>query len=98
MNTDKHVALPPLPEPEGWRITDGEGGFNYSDESPAEFNRAWAGRYGRAHEPLFTDKQMRAYAALVRADALEDAASWIEEQRAEIPAHGWEFAAAIRAL
>jgi hypothetical protein len=56
------MTTPTLPEPEGWRITDGEGGYNYSDESPAEFNRAWAGRYGRVHEPLFTADQMRAYA------------------------------------
>jgi len=38
------------------------------------------------------------FAELVRADERERLASWIEEQRAETPAHGWEFAAAIRAL
>jgi hypothetical protein len=30
------------------------------------------------HEPLFTEKQVRAYAALVRADALEQAAKVCE--------------------
>lgn len=54
--------MPPLPEPEGWRIFDGEGGYNYSDESPDEFRRAWAGRYQRKHEPLFTAEQMHTYA------------------------------------
>ena len=38
------------------------------------------------------------FAALVRAQALEDVAAWIEPQRVDVPAHGWEFAAAIRAL
>ncbi|MBS0257212.1 MAG: hypothetical protein JSR13_05785 [Proteobacteria bacterium] len=31
-----------------------------------------------------------------RAKALEDLAEWIEGQRKDVPAHGWEFAAAIR--
>lgn len=62
--------LPLLPEPEGWRITDGEGGYFYSDESPDEFNRAWAGRYNRTHEPLFTAEQMHAYARDVLAQWL----------------------------
>lgn len=31
-----------------------------------------------------------------RAKALDDLSGWIEEQRKDVPAHGWEFAAAIR--
>ena len=52
----------------------------------------WMTDYGNAEEAI------KRFAALVRADERERLASWIEEQRAETPAHGWEFAAAIRAL
>lgn len=44
-----------------------------------------------------TEPALARFAALVRAQALEEAAAWLESQRADIPAHGWEFAAAIRA-
>lgn len=33
-----------------------------------------------------------------RAKALENLAVWIEGQRKDVPAYGWEFAAAIREL
>lgn len=63
------VTLPPLPEPDGWRITDGEGGYDYSDESPDKFARAWAGRYQRQYHALFTADTTREYArAAVLAD------------------------------
>ena len=45
-----------------------------------------------------TEPALARFAALVRAQALEEAAAWLESQRADIPAHGWEFAAAIRDL
>ena len=44
----------------------------------------------------YRDMNITSFAALVRAQALEEAAAWLESQRADIPAHGWEFAAAIR--
>lgn len=31
-------------------------------------------------------------------DALAKVADWIEEQRIDVPAHGWEFAEAIREM
>lgn len=81
MTTTEADALGPLPEPEGWRITDGEGGYHYTDESPDEFQRAWAGRYQRQHEPLFTADQMRAYALQERAAERERCAQYCHEQR-----------------
>jgi hypothetical protein len=38
------------------------------------------------------------FAALVRNEVLEEVASFVEVQRNDIPACGFEFAAAIRAL
>lgn len=38
------------------------------------------------------------FAALVRNEVLEEAAAFVEVQRNDIPARGFEFAAAIRAL
>jgi Skp family chaperone for outer membrane proteins len=36
--------------------------------------------------------------ATARKEALDEIATWIEPQRSDVPAHGWEFAAAIRRL
>jgi hypothetical protein len=43
-------------------------------------------------------KGLSDFAALVRNEVLEEAASFVEVQRNDIPACGFEFAAAIRAL
>jgi hypothetical protein len=40
-------------EPVAWRITDGEGGYNYSEDGPELFNVDWSARYGRKYEPLY---------------------------------------------
>ena len=40
----------------------------------------------------------RAIEQAARREALEDVAKWIEPQRNDIPACGFEFAAALRAL
>lgn len=50
-----------LPEPEAFRITDGEGGYNYRDELPQQWSLNWSARYGRKYEPLFTADQLRDY-------------------------------------
>jgi hypothetical protein len=63
MNTPKNEAEP-LPEPAAFRITDGEGSYNYTDEYPEEFARSWASRYNRKHEPLFTTDHMLAFKQL----------------------------------
>jgi hypothetical protein len=41
---------------------------------------------------------LQRFAALVRKEVLEEAAAFVEVQRNDIPACGFEFAAAIRAL
>lgn len=43
-------------------------------------------------------KQDAARLAIARNEVIEEIAAWVEPQRVVIPAHGWEFAAAIRAL
>jgi hypothetical protein len=40
--------------PVAWRIFDGEGAYQYYDGEPTDFNKEWAARYGREHEPLYT--------------------------------------------
>lgn len=45
-------------EPVAWRITDGEGGYNYSEDEPAQFSKDWSARYGRKHEPLYDAPQV----------------------------------------
>jgi len=48
----------PQPEQRGevvaWRITDGEGDFDYQTDEPDEKSKAWVARYGRKWEPLYT--------------------------------------------
>ena len=41
-------------EPVAWRITDGEGGYDYRDDAPEDWQVAWVARWGRKHEPLYT--------------------------------------------
>lgn len=41
-------------EPVAWRITDGEGGYDYRDDPPEDWQVAWVARWGRKHEPLYT--------------------------------------------
>jgi len=85
VNTDKHVA--------GIERMAREAGLHRAGDLWYSLDT------GSKHENAdVLHEDLARFAALVRAQALEDAASWIEEQRAEIPAHGWEFAAAIRAL
>lgn len=97
MSTDNE-ALPPLPEPAGWRIFDGEGGYSYSDEEPDEFRRAWAARYNRKHEPLFTADQMRDYAraALAQRQQVPMAQTAIVEAFCKLP-HPVQFVSAFEA-
>ena len=101
------ATLPPLPEPDAWRITDGEGSYNYSDDEPELFNVDWAARYGRKYETLFTAAHLHAYALAARRAALEEAArafeaeaaSWNEMRKASfLGAIERKGAAAIRAL
>jgi hypothetical protein len=40
-------------EPTAWRITDGEGDYEYLTEESSEQSRAWSRRYGREWEPLY---------------------------------------------
>jgi hypothetical protein len=41
-------------EPVAWRITDGEGDFNYRSDPPSDVDVRWVAQYGRKHEPLYT--------------------------------------------
>jgi len=41
------------PEPVAWRITDGEGDYDYHTNEPREIDVKWAARYGRKFEPLY---------------------------------------------
>lgn len=47
------VAAQPQ-EPVAWRITNGEGGYNYVEDEPELFAVNWAARYKRKHDPLYT--------------------------------------------
>ena len=51
-----HDPQPPSTqaEPVAWRITDGEGGYDYRDAPPEDWQVAWVARWGRKHEPLYT--------------------------------------------
>lgn len=40
--------------PVAWRITDGEGGYYYRDDPPEDWQVAWIARWGRKHDPLYT--------------------------------------------
>lgn len=40
-------------KPVAWRITDGEGGYEYRSELPDAASIAWSAQYGRKWEPLF---------------------------------------------
>lgn len=40
-------------EPVAWRIFDGEGGYDYSDDAPSEEQIKWSARWSRRHEPLY---------------------------------------------
>lgn len=44
----------PEQEPVAWRITDGEGDWDYRTELPEEWSIQWSARYGRKYEPLYT--------------------------------------------
>jgi len=44
-------------EPIAWRVTDGEGDYDYRTEEPSADVRAWSARYGRQHEPLYAAPQ-----------------------------------------
>ena len=46
-------------EPVAWRITDGEGDWEYRTELPDEWSIQWSARYGRKYEPLYTTPQTR---------------------------------------
>lgn len=41
------------PGPLAWRIFDGEGGYDYIEDEPAEVNVNFAAKYGRKYEPLY---------------------------------------------
>lgn len=69
----------PLPEPAAWRIFDGEGQYNYSDDEPELFSVDWAARYGRKHETLFTAEQLTSYAAAAVAAEREKCREIVEE-------------------
>ncbi len=58
--TDKMTSPTPSPisdqaagEPVAWRITDGEGGYEYQDDEPNIIAIQWAARYGRKYEALY---------------------------------------------
>lgn len=48
--------------------------------------------------PAYSKQQMLDFAEASRRAALEEVAAWIEPQRNDVAAHGFEFAAAIRKL
>jgi len=56
-------------EPVAWRITDGEGGYDYRDDPPEDWQVAWVARWGRKHEPLYTQPHPQPPSA--QADAIE---------------------------
>ena len=56
-------------EPVAWRITDGEGGYDYRDDPPEDWQVAWVARWGRKHEPLYTQPHPQPPSA--QADAAE---------------------------
>ena len=56
-------------EPVAWRITDGEGGYDYRDDPPEDWQVAWVARWGRKHEPLYT--QPHPQPPSEQADAIE---------------------------
>lgn len=56
-------------EPVAWRITDGEGGYDYRDDPPEDWQVAWVARWGRKHEPLYTQPHPQPPSA--QADAVE---------------------------
>ena len=41
-------------EPVAWRITDGEGDWEYRTDWPEDWSIQWSARYGRKYEPLYT--------------------------------------------
>jgi len=59
---------------------------------PSEADRA----KGITASPLYTHPPQQEPARLREAD-VERIAKWLEGQRNDVPAHGWEFAAALRA-
>jgi hypothetical protein len=72
-------------EPTAWRITDGEGGYNYYDEQPDPngFSVNWSARYGRKYEPIYTAADLRKYAievAIRVASRLQGCATNFDEQ------------------
>ena len=54
-------------EPVAWRITDGEGGYDYRDDPPEDWQVAWVARWGRKHEPLYTQPHPQPPSAQARA-------------------------------
>ncbi len=44
----------PEQEPVAWRITDGEGDWEYRTDLPEDWSIQWSARYGRKYEPLYT--------------------------------------------
>ena len=82
------------------RIADGE-----SDENKGLW-RFWNDKARELAEKLTVmtasrdgyAKQDAARLQIARNEVIEEIAVWIEPQRVVIPAHGWEFAAAIRSL
>jgi hypothetical protein len=43
-----------MSEPVAWRITNGEGGYEYRDDEPSGESIDWSDRYGRQYEKLYT--------------------------------------------
>lgn len=41
-------------EPVAWRITDGEGDWEYFTDLPEDWSIQWSAQYGRKYEPLYT--------------------------------------------
>ena len=44
---------PDAQEPDAYRITDGEGGYDYCTDLPGVDSVAWSARHGRKYEPLY---------------------------------------------
>jgi hypothetical protein len=49
----------PEQEPVAWRITDGEGDYEYCTDLPEDWSIQWSARYGRKYEPLYTAPPQR---------------------------------------
>ena len=59
INEIREALVEPEQEPVAWRITDGEGDWEYRTKPPLETDIQWSARYGRKYEPLYPSPPTR---------------------------------------